>query len=269
MAFVAAMEKFFATHLGGRYQSEMPKEISKRLKEITVDVSKVELPEEMEANSLFDVPPTPAQSLKATVDNYKVSIDLAGQKMDMDMTTTIEDAGSSWKISDNLTSPMGNMIDVTMVDKKSLQPITRDVQQGPLVMKIEYSKEEITGSISAEGQVENVKEEIHGAMFAEGAGSKNILACLPLKEGYSTSFRNFDMKSKEVKVMKLKVLTKESITVDAGTFDTFKLELKPANGDPGSTTIWVSADNKRKAVKTSSIVPSLNGAIMTSELQKS
>lgn len=269
MAFVAAMEKFFGKHIGGRFQSEMPKEISKRLKEITVDVNKVELPAEMEANTLFDVPPTPIQGLKPTKDNYKVTIDLAGQVMNMDLTTTIEDAGDSWKISDNLTSPMGNMVDITTVDKKSLQPIKRDVQQGPLVMKFEYSKDEITGSITAQGKIENVKEEIHGAMFAEGAGSKNILACLPLEEGYSTSFRNFDMKSKEIKVMKLKVLAKESITVNAGTFETFKLELKPANGDPGSTTIWVSADDKRKAIKTSSIVPSLNGAIMTSELMKS
>lgn len=46
MAFVAAMEKFLATHLGGRYQDEIPEPIRNRLTEITVDVSTVTLEEE-------------------------------------------------------------------------------------------------------------------------------------------------------------------------------------------------------------------------------
>ncbi len=45
MAFVAAMERFFAKHLGGRYQESMTDEVAKRLDEITVDVNTVELPE--------------------------------------------------------------------------------------------------------------------------------------------------------------------------------------------------------------------------------
>ncbi len=43
MAFVAAMEKFFAEHLRGRYQESMTDEVAQRLEEITVDVSTVEL----------------------------------------------------------------------------------------------------------------------------------------------------------------------------------------------------------------------------------
>jgi len=41
MAFVAAMEKFLATHLGGRYQKDMHPDVANRLNDITVDVSKV------------------------------------------------------------------------------------------------------------------------------------------------------------------------------------------------------------------------------------
>ena len=43
MAMLAAVEEFFAKHLGGRYQKSMPDDVSKRQKEITVDVSKVTL----------------------------------------------------------------------------------------------------------------------------------------------------------------------------------------------------------------------------------
>ena len=44
LAMLAAAEKFFAKHLGGRYQESMPPEIAQRLKEITVDVKTVSLP---------------------------------------------------------------------------------------------------------------------------------------------------------------------------------------------------------------------------------
>jgi dipeptidyl aminopeptidase/acylaminoacyl peptidase len=43
MAFIAAMEKFLAEHVGGRYQETMTDEVAQRLEEITVDVSTVEL----------------------------------------------------------------------------------------------------------------------------------------------------------------------------------------------------------------------------------
>jgi dipeptidyl aminopeptidase/acylaminoacyl peptidase len=44
MAILAAAERFFAKHLGGRYQESMTSEIANRLKEITVDVKTVSLP---------------------------------------------------------------------------------------------------------------------------------------------------------------------------------------------------------------------------------
>jgi dipeptidyl aminopeptidase/acylaminoacyl peptidase len=43
MALQASSEKFFAKHLGGRYQESMPDPVAKRLKEITVDPATVKL----------------------------------------------------------------------------------------------------------------------------------------------------------------------------------------------------------------------------------
>jgi dienelactone hydrolase len=43
MAMIAAAEKFFAKHLGGRYQEFMTPEVATRLKEITVDIKTVSL----------------------------------------------------------------------------------------------------------------------------------------------------------------------------------------------------------------------------------
>ncbi len=44
LAYVAAMEKFLALHVGGRYQESVSEEVAQRLQEITVDVSIVEMP---------------------------------------------------------------------------------------------------------------------------------------------------------------------------------------------------------------------------------
>lgn len=49
MAMFAAAEKFLAKYLGGRYQEAMTSEVAQRLKEITVDVNTVALPNKMEA----------------------------------------------------------------------------------------------------------------------------------------------------------------------------------------------------------------------------
>jgi dipeptidyl aminopeptidase/acylaminoacyl peptidase len=43
MAMLASAEKFLAKHLGGRFQESMKPEVTKRLGEITVDVSSVQL----------------------------------------------------------------------------------------------------------------------------------------------------------------------------------------------------------------------------------
>ena len=52
----------------------------------------------------------------------------------------------------------------------------------------------------------------------------------------------------------------------AGTFKAWKAEVTSAEGEPGSTTVWVAQDS-RKVVKTSAIVPQMGGATVTSELQ--
>ena len=41
MAMIAAIERFFATHLGGRLQEERPPHIQERLNQLTIDVDSV------------------------------------------------------------------------------------------------------------------------------------------------------------------------------------------------------------------------------------
>lgn len=104
-----------------------------------------------------------------------------------------------------------------------------------------------------------------GTLFADGAGSYDVIAALPLADGYSLSFRNFDVMKQKPQMKQLKVVGTESVTVPAGTFDAYKVEIVSADNDADKQTVWIAKDT-RKVVKIAAVLPSLGGAVLTSEL---
>jgi outer membrane lipoprotein-sorting protein len=92
------------------------------------------------------------------------------------------------------------------------------------------------------------------------------IGCLPLAENYSLTYRNFDLQRQKVKLVRLAVSGSEKVTVPAGTFETFRLEVTAADGGSGDrATIWVDKAS-RQPVRASTV--SSGGAIATSELTK-
>ena len=65
--------------------------------------------------------------------------------------------------------------------------------------------------------------------------------------------------------MQLKVTGSESVSVQAGTFDAYKVELTSADGGAEKVTIWVAKDSLRP-VKMSALMPQMGGATLTAEL---
>ena len=86
--------------------------------------------------------------------------------------------------------------------------------------------------------------DLDGPLFADAAGANFAIGCLPLADGYTTAFRNFDVQKQKVKLMQLQVAGSESVTVPAGTFDTFKVELSSADGGPDKSTVWIAKDTR-------------------------
>jgi len=82
------------------------------------------------------------------------------------------------------------------------------------------------------------------------------IGCLPLAEGYSITFRNFDLQKQKSKIVQLKVAGTEAVTVPAGTFDWFKLT--PTDGGPDKKTLWIAKDS-RTAVKISLVISQMGG----------
>ena len=65
--------------------------------------------------------------------------------------------------------------------------------------------------------------------------------------------------------MQLKVAGIDQVTVPAGTFDTYKVEISSADGGDDKETVWIARDS-HKAVKESAVITSMGGAILTQEL---
>jgi dipeptidyl aminopeptidase/acylaminoacyl peptidase len=264
MALWAASEKFFAKHLGGRFQESMTSEVGKRLAEITVDPKTVVVTKAADANAVGV--PKVAFPLVVGKSTYSGKIEAGGQTIPMSTTQTIEDQGGSWVITGTATLPMGDATDVTTLDKATLVALKRSVKQGPATIELAFTGGKATGTVAMGGDPKPFSVDLGGDLFADGIATSDAIASLPLADGYSASFRNFDIRQQKVQLKQAKVAGAESVTVPAGTFQAWKVEVTSAEGEPGQMTIWVAKDS-RKVVKTTATIPQMGGAVVTSELQ--
>jgi dienelactone hydrolase len=264
MALWAASEAFFAKHLGGRAQEGGTREVVARLKEITVDPKTVALSKAVEAATV-GVPEVVASFHPGSV-SYKGRIEAGGQTIPMSITQTFEEKDGVWVVTGTAKMPMGDALDVTTFDKTTLVTRKRSIKQGPAVIELSFEAGKATGTMTFGGEPKPVSVDLGGELFADGVGGHDALAALPLADGYSATFRNFDLRQQKVRLKQVKVEGSEDVTVPAGTFQAWKVEIVSAEGEPGTTTVWVAKDS-RKVVKTVATVPEMGGAVVTNELQ--
>ena len=262
MAMFASAEKFFAKFLNGRYQEDMKPETAARLKVITVDVKTVMLPKKIEATAGA---PKPSTDLNIGTFSYKATIAAGAQTIPVTTRTEIKEDGGNWVVTETSDTPFGKIVEVATIEKGSLILKHRSINQGGLSIELDFKDNKATGTMSNNGQSKPVLVDVGGIIFADGAGAYDVMARLPLAAGYSTTFRNFDVQKQKAHVKQLKFLGTESVTVPAGTFDAYKIELTSADDESDKQTVWIAKDSS-KVVKITAILPSLGGAKMTSEL---
>jgi len=263
LALFMASEKFLAEHLGGRFQDGGSAESVARLKEISVDPKTVVLAKIVDASAVGL--PKPAVDLQAGTYKYDVKLALGGQTMNLKVSTVIADGGSSWTATDTMETPQGNAVDVATIQKSSLILQSRKVTQGPVAIDVDFSADKAAGKMSMNGQDRAIAADLGGPIWGDAAGGDQVIATLPLAVGYTTTFRNFDIQSQKVKLFQLSVPAEESVTVAAGTFNTFRVEIVAADGGGDKKTLWVAKDS-RKVVKASAVVAAMGGAVLTQEL---
>ena len=262
MASFAEAEKFLAKYLGGRYQESMTPEVTARLKEISVDVKTVSLPKKVEITASA---PKPAVDLQAGTASYKASLAVGGQSFPISAKKEIKEENGSWMVYETAQTPQGEMSDTSTIEKGSLLLKRRLIKQGPVVVELDVKGSKASGSMSMNGQAKPIDVDLGGELIADGAGMYDVIATFPLAVGYSTGFRNLDVMKQKPQMKQLKVVGTESVTVPAGTFDAYKVEITSADNDADKQTVWIDKDS-RKVLKITAVIASMGGAVFTSEL---
>ena len=177
--------------------------------------------------------------------------------MNMKASTTIQDGGSSWTAMDQMGT--------ATIEKTSLILRKRNVKQGPVLIDLDFAGDKAAGKMGINGQDRPIAVDLGGLLLADAAGGNQTVASLPLAVGYTTSFRNFDVQAQKVKLLHLSVSGIEKVTVTAGTFEAYRVEVSSADGGGDKKTIWVAKDTYI-VVKVSAVVASMGGAVLTQEL---
>ncbi|MCK4235886.1 MAG: prolyl oligopeptidase family serine peptidase, partial [Candidatus Krumholzibacteria bacterium] len=274
MAMVVAMEKFFSKHLGGRYQESVLEKTQKRLDEITVDVATVKLekpaadPEKAKTAPLPDVD---VSLVKPMTYAYKATLAIGGQEILLDITKRYEkitrDGTTIWRIVSSQVNPMFSAADTFELDEKTLIPIRRMSSQGQTTIALSYTETSVKGTINAGGSETPVDVELPAPVFGDEAALELAIESMPLAEGFKTTLRVFDLFMQKPRAMALEITGIETVTVPAGSFEAFKLELKPLDGELGGGTMFVSEKDPRCIVRATLQLPAgMGGGTATSEL---
>ncbi len=265
MALFMASEKFLAKYLGARFQDGGSPESVARLKEITVDPKTVVLAKKADSNTIGV--PKPAMDLKSGTYKYKSTLAMGGQQIPLTSSTAIQEENGAWTATETLETPMGQAVSTSSMEKGTLIVRKYTAKQGPVNMNVDFAGNKATGTMNTNGQDKPIAADLGGPVFSNGPGANFALGCLPLAEGYTTSYRNFDVQKQKEKLIALKVVGVENVTVPAGTFDAFKVELTSADGGSDKATVWIAKDTRRP-LKMSAVLGSMNGATLTSELEQ-
>lgn len=264
LAMFAHSEKFLAKHLGGRYQETMSPELSKRLDSLMVDINTVKDPIK---EALKATAPTYVSDLKPENSKYIFTFSFNGQKMVMDMTREVKMENGKWKVTDFVTSPQITVSDVNIIEPKTLKHIHRSTKQGPATVEIDYTTDGANGTMDAGNGSAKVpiSSKFDPHVIGDGAGLDLLIARMPLKEGYATVIDVYDGSQNKLKKLQVKVVGKESITVPAGSFESFRVEVAQLDG-PEKFTAWISIKDLNM-LKTEANLPQMGDAHIVAELK--
>jgi dipeptidyl aminopeptidase/acylaminoacyl peptidase len=271
MAFYTAQERFFAKYLGGRFQESVTPEVQKRLDVLTVDVSTVKMPTMPKAEavssamSAFD-----GSMVKPSTSHYTTKMTMMGKEITIPSTRSIAEAtldgAKVWRVIEETTGPMGAGVDTLDLDAATLLPIRRAGTQGMATMWFKFSKDSVEGKIVAGPQEMPINVKLSGPVLPEGAGVEIPVGTLPLAESYTASIEVFNTMQAKTQEMTLKVSGSEKVTVPAGTFDTYKVEITPNGDEGGGSKLWIAKDDRRIIRVENQLPAQMGGGVAVSEL---
>jgi hypothetical protein len=220
------------------------------------------------ATAQGDQTPKPVAALTPGTAIYRASLEIDGKLVPLDMARTVKLEKGAWVVTEVTTMSNYVSIDSVVLDRKTLVPRRRVLRDPTLTMDVQFAGNTATGTITARGQTRPISIDMHGVLFADGPGSQDAIAALPLRTGYSAEFLNFDTGTQQVSQLQLRVLGTDTVTVPAGTFNTWKVLTTSATGGPGETAAYWIDKKTRRVVKFASTLLEHNEIIATAELTK-
>jgi dipeptidyl aminopeptidase/acylaminoacyl peptidase len=268
MALAAAIERFLAEHLGGRYQTDVPDPLAERLQAITVDPATVALAD-ISATDPSDLPPATfdGSRLRPVRLSYVTTLEAMGQEIRIEQDVTAEaaehDGEPAWRVA-SMGTMMGQPVeDVIFVTRDGLRPLHRAIRQGPQQMEITYGTDRVSANAGPMGEI---NADVQGPLAVDGPVFDVGLGTLPLADGYSARIQLFELAQASVRPYAVVVTGTEEVTVPAGTFETFVVEIRPADGS-APRRAYVSVDEPRLVVRQVTPMPAqMGGGTATSEL---
>lgn len=260
MAMFAAVEKFLAKHLGGRYQADMPKEVAQRLAELTVDVSKVEKPKPITVQG----PKAESLRLRPGHWRYRTTIEAQGQSMTLESELSVSEEKDEWVVTETTRLPQGQATDTVRLAKGSLALRARTVTQGPLRIAVEAKEGKLTGTLVMAGQSRPLELPLSGPLLAEGPALFPTVASVPMIAGQSHTFYRTDLVGQQLLPCQLSVLGEEGIPWQGENLSAWKLALTCGEGEENST-FWVHPATK-EVLKSTGRSARMAGASFTREL---
>lgn len=163
--------------------------------------------------------------------------------------------GDEWVVTDRMSIPMAGMqqqstlhIDAATLATRSFEQ-TGQMQGQTGEVTVTYEGNRVFGS-SRTPQPTGVREIAIDTTLAEGTVDAEalevLLGAMPLEAGAEFTINTFDPSDGTVKPTTIEVTTLEDVTVGAGTFTAYRLELTQGQE---SMIMWVSQDAPRRVVR--------------------
>jgi len=217
--------------------------------------------------------PKPARDLPVGTWKYKEADVASAGTLQGTFSVAIKDEGGAWTVTTAWEFPEGPVTDVSTLEKGTLilrkeafkHFLHPDQPWKPVAINLDFTGNKVTGVMKyVRDKDKPVALDLGGPVFT---GPAAWIGCLPLADGYSATFHYFDVDRLPIKpqasnkAVQLKVVGTERVTVPAGTFDSYKVELSSADGRSSKETVWIAKD-LRILVKSSG-VDELYGAFTT------
>ena len=268
IAMMVAIEKFLASHLKGRFQQVVRDEIAQRLAQITVRIGELQVQQ--------PEPCAPAQTaefsgagLRPGTWKYRQKLQLMGQTIDANTTVTVAEATHgarpAWLLVETSSLPTGEASDSMLLDRATLAPLSRTVHQGPATIELRAHADSITGRIEAGAQRVPIRLGKTGTLYFEGTPLNLAITTLPLAPGFAASLKTFSVMGAKTKDVRIEVTGVEQVTAPAGAAEAFRVELKPADGE-GGTTLWIERTGRRLLRAETKLPPAMGGGTAIAEL---